>query len=619
MLNYKHAIAALGICILPASLSHAASVSLSNDGFESSWTGWTVSSSGAAISTSDAYAGSKSAKLSSSSGTFSRVVSVSANTNYSLSAYILGKGKLNAVVNGTTYTASHSGSSWTKKTVTFNSGSATSITISGTYNSGEGRFDAFTLDSTSVASSSVASSVATSVASSAASSAAAAQTFTNPGFESSWTDWTSSGSAAISTSDVYEGAKSAKIDGSSGIFSRSLSVSANTTYTLSAYLLGKGKLTATLNGTTYTQAGDTSSWAKQSLTFSTGSATSVTIAGAYNGGEGRFDSFALVGGGVVASSAASSIVASSAVSSVVSVASSSKSSVAVSSSSSSQASSVASSSANPNGVPADLSDVQFLKNWKITLPISFTNDSNKAGEIKHPTLKTYSHPDYFTLGANGTSIVFKSIAGGARTSTGTAYARSELREMQSDGTTNAAWNCTGTSNGMSVRQKLLTTTKTDSPNATVAQIHDASNDNLMVKYFGPATGANGVSDTGVMEARFNNDTTTVVLDTAYKLGDEHTIDVTTTPSGMRVVYKNLRTGATKDTRNPATGKDIAMVGVSGSCYYKAGLYIQTCSKVDYLGNTNSVCVAKNFAEGRYATTWDSSTLEMYSLILTNPQ
>ena len=611
MLNYKRALAVFGICILPASLSHAASVSLSNNGFESNWTGWTISSSGAAISTSDKYEGSKSAKLSSSSGQFSRAVSVSANTNYSLSAYILGKGKINAVVNGTTYTASHGGSSnWTKKTVTFNSGTATSVTISGTYNSGEGRFDAFTLDSTSTASSSVTSSIATSVASSAGSSTTGALTFTNPGFESSWTGWTNSGSAAISTSDFYEGSKSAKLSGATGIFSRTLSVSANTTYSLSAYLLGKGKLTATVNGATYTQTGDTSSWAKQTLIFNTGSATSVTIAGAYNGGEGRYDNFALAGGGVVASSAASS---------TAPVASSSKSSVAVSSSSSSVASSVASSTANPNGVPADLSDVQFLKNWKITLPISFTNDSNKAGEVKHPTLKTYSHPDYFKLGANGTSIVFKSIAGGARTSTGTAYARSELREMKSDGTTSAAWNCTGTSNGMSVRQKLLTTTKTDSPNATVAQIHDSSNDNLMVKYFGPATGANGVSDTGVMEARFNNDTTTVVLDTAYRLGDEHTIDVTTTPSGMRVVYKNLRTGATKDTRNPSTGKDIAMVGVVGSCYYKAGLYIQTCSKVDYLGNTNSVCVAKNFPEGRYATTWDSSTLEMYSLILTNPQ
>ena len=611
MLNYKRALAVFGICILPASLSHAASVSLSNNGFESNWTGWTISSSGAAISTSDKYEGSKSAKLSSSSGQFSRAVSVSANTNYSLSAYILGKGKINAVVNGTTYTASHGGSSnWTKKTVTFNSGTATSVTISGTYNSGEGRFDAFKLDSTSTASSSVTSSIATSVASSAGSSTTGALTFTNPGFESSWTGWTNSGSAAISTSDFYEGSKSAKLSGATGIFSRTLSVSANTTYSLSAYLLGKGKLTATVNGATYTQTGDTSSWAKQTLIFNTGSATSVTIAGAYNGGEGRYDNFALAGGGVVASSAASS---------TAPVASSSKSSVAVSSSSSSVASSVASSTANPNGVPADLSDVQFLKNWKITLPISFTNDSNKAGEVKHPTLKTYSHPDYFKLGANGTSIVFKSIAGGARTSTGTAYARSELREMKSDGTTSAAWNCTGTSNGMSVRQKLLTTTKTDSPNATVAQIHDSSNDNLMVKYFGPATGANGVSDTGVMEARFNNDTTTVVLDTAYRLGDEHTIDVTTTPSGMRVVYKNLRTGATKDTRNPSTGKDIAMVGVVGSCYYKAGLYIQTCSKVDYLGNTNSVCVAKNFPEGRYATTWDSSTLEMYSLTLTNPQ
>lgn len=608
MLNYKRAIAVFGICILPASLSHAAPVTLSNNGFESNWTDWTISSSGAAISTSDKYEGSKSAKLSSSSGQFSRVVSVSANTNYSLSAYILGKGKINAVVNGTTHTASHGGSSsWTKKTVTFNSGTATSITISGTYNSGEGRFDAFTLDSTSPASSSAASSIASSAASSTASSIGAPLVFTNPGFESNWTDWTASGSTAISTSDYFEGGKSAKIDGSSGVFSRTLSVSTNTTYTLSAHLLGKGKLTATLNGTTYTQTGDTSSWTPQTLSFNTGSATTVTIAGEYNGGTGRYDNFTLTGGTVVSSSAASSTASSTAP-----VASSS---VGISSSSSLAASSISSSlsSINPNGVPADLSDVQYLSNWKITLPISFTNNSNKAGEIKHPGLATYSHPDYFRLGDNGTSIFFKAIAGGARTSTGTAYPRSELREMKSDGTTSAAWACESTSNGMSVHQKLLTTTPTDSPNATIAQIHDASNDNLMVKYFGPATGANGTTDTGVIQARFNNDTHTVELDSAYKLGDEMTVEVINTPSGMRVKYKNLRTGVTADTGS------IPMENVEGSCYYKAGLYIQTCSKIDYLGNTNSVCVAKNFPEGRYADTWDSSTLEMYSLALTNPQ
>ena len=40
MLNYKYAIAALGICTLSASLSHAASIPLSNAGFESSWSDW---------------------------------------------------------------------------------------------------------------------------------------------------------------------------------------------------------------------------------------------------------------------------------------------------------------------------------------------------------------------------------------------------------------------------------------------------------------------------------------------------------------------------------------------------------------------------------------------------
>jgi hypothetical protein len=593
MFNYKQAIAALGICIIPAAVCQAASVPLSNSGFESSWTDWTSSGS-SAISTSDYYEGGKSAKLSGSSGTFSRVVSVAANTDYTLSAYILGDGKLNAIVSGTTYTATVSTSSWTKTSVNFNSGSATSITISGTYNGSTGRFDAFSLDSvsSSSAASAIASSVASSVASSSASSTAAPLLFTNPGFESSWQDWTASGSTAISTSDYYEGGKSAKIDGASGMFSRSFSVSANTTYTLSAYLLGKGKLAATVNGTNYTQTGDNSSWSQISLSFNTGSATSVTIGAEYNGGTGRFDSFDLAASGIITSSAA---------------ASSTPSSTAASSTASST------SSVNPSGVPADLSDVQFLSKWKITLPITFTNDPNKAGEVKQPSLQTYSHPDYFHLGANGTSIIFKAIAGGARTSTGTAYPRSELREMAGTGTTNAAWNCTGTSNGMSIHQALLTTTPTDAPNATIAQIHDASNDNLMVKYFGPATGANGTTDTGVIEARFNNDTQTVQLDPAYKLGDEMTIDVTTTPSGVRVQYENLRTGVTADTST------IAMSGVSGSCFYKAGLYIQTCSKVDIYGQTNSVCVAKNFPEGRYAQPWDSAILEMYSLQLANPQ
>ena len=539
-----------------------------------------------------------------------------------MTAYVLGKGKINAVVSGTTYSQAASTSSWTKTTLTFNSGTATSITISGTYNGGDGRFDAFTFDSgtTTVSSSSVAasvvpSSVAASVASSAA--AAAAVTISNPSFESNWTDWTSTGSAAVSTSDANEGSKSAKLSGSSGAFSRSLSVSANTTYTLSAYLLGSGKLTAIVNGTVYAQTGSTSSWTKQSLSFNTGSATSVIIGGAYNSSEGRFDSFALTGGTVTApasSSAVTSVAASSkSASSVAPVASSS---VAVSSSvkSSSSVAVSSSSAGNTSGVPAGLSDMQFLAKWKITLPITVTGDSNKAYEVKHPSLATYSNADYFHVGSNGTTIMFKSIAGGARTSTGTAYARSELREMAgSSGTTNAAWNCTSTSNGMNIRQKLITTTPTDAPNATVAQIHDADNDNLMVKYFGPATGANGSTDTGVIEARFNNDTTTVRLDSAYKLGDEMTVDVSNTPSGMRVKYKNLRTGVTGDTGS------IPMVGVVGACYYKAGLYIQTCSKVDIYGKTNSVCVAKNFSEGRYAQPWDSSTLEMYSLQLTNPQ
>lgn len=59
--------------------------------------------------------------------------------------------------------------------------------------------------------------------------------------------------------------------------------------------------------------------------------------------------------------------------------------------------------------------------------------------------------------------------------------------------------------------------------------------------------ARGAAAAEVWRARFNNDTVTVVLDSSYRLGDMMRLDVYTTSSGVRVVYTNEVTGATKDT------------------------------------------------------------------------
>ncbi|MEH1997117.1 polysaccharide lyase family 7 protein [Nostoc sp.] len=243
--------------------------------------------------------------------------------------------------------------------------------------------------------------------------------------------------------------------------------------------------------------------------------------------------------------------------------------------------------------PADVLD---LSKWKITLPISLNSppNSNKATEIKQPQLKTYTNSEYFRLNAAKNGVLLKAIAGGARTSKNTAYARSELREMQGDGTESAAWSCTNTDHGMYLEQTLLHTS-TNKPEATIAQIHDSKNDLMMVKYFGPSF-ANGSTDIGKLEARFNNDTTKKLLDSTYKIGDPMTIDIAVTSSGnVNVTYKNLRSGVTSSTDT------VKLTGIIGSCYFKAGVYIQACSKTDIYGNTNTVCVNKDLSANKYET------------------
>ena len=238
-------------------------------------------------------------------------------------------------------------------------------------------------------------------------------------------------------------------------------------------------------------------------------------------------------------------------------------------------------------------DVLNLSKWKITLPISLNSNPNKATEIKQPQLKTYSNSEYFRLNAAKNGVLLKAIAGGARTSTNTAYARSELREMQGDdGTESAAWNCKNTDHGMYLEQTLLHTT-TNKPEATIAQIHDSKNDLVMVKYFGPSF-ANGSTDIGKLEARFNNDTTKKLLDSTNKIGDPMTIDIAVRSGGnVTVNYKNLRSGVTSSTST------VKMTGIIGSCYFKAGIYIQACSKTDIYGNTNTVCVNKDLSADKY--------------------
>jgi poly(beta-D-mannuronate) lyase len=150
-IKYTAALVAGVLSMTAIPIVNAASLSIVNAGFEDSFdSGWTDTDP-SAIS-SDERSGSKAAKITGDGGKFEQDITVTANTNYELSAYIEGIGKIGATVDGTRYTRTGgSDDEYEKVTVSFNSGSATSITIFGNYYGGEGRFDDFALESTGTA------------------------------------------------------------------------------------------------------------------------------------------------------------------------------------------------------------------------------------------------------------------------------------------------------------------------------------------------------------------------------------------------------------------------------------------------------------------------------------
>ncbi|WP_158768867.1 carbohydrate-binding protein [Paraglaciecola sp. L1A13] len=130
-------------CALSA---HAESVSIDNSGFEDGFDGWNDDDPSAISSNS--YSGSKSAKITGSGGRVEQTVSLTANTDYILTAYVEGSGEIGINLGTSTESTKSTSDDWNKVTVSFNSGTTTSGAMFGKYYNDEGRFDDFTLIST---------------------------------------------------------------------------------------------------------------------------------------------------------------------------------------------------------------------------------------------------------------------------------------------------------------------------------------------------------------------------------------------------------------------------------------------------------------------------------------
>jgi poly(beta-D-mannuronate) lyase len=136
--------ACLTLATLMATSTYAQVVPLNNPSFENNFNGWNDTDPSSISSV--AFDGNRSAKITGSNGRVEQDVSIDANTDYRLSAYVKGNGTIGVNAGSAHVSQNVSSSTWTKATVEFNSGSATTAEIFGQYRSGDSRFDLFSLE-----------------------------------------------------------------------------------------------------------------------------------------------------------------------------------------------------------------------------------------------------------------------------------------------------------------------------------------------------------------------------------------------------------------------------------------------------------------------------------------
>lgn len=187
-----------------------------------------------------------------------------------------------------------------------------------------------------------------------------------------------------------------------------------------------------------------------------------------------------------------------------------------------------------------------LQAWKLTLPVE-TAQAGNPDEIKQPQLATFSDATYFHVNDARDGVVFQAPCGGATTG-GSSYPRSELREMETDGVSQASWSTTSGTHTMIIRQ-AITHLPEKKPHVVAGQIHDASDDVIMIRLEGSRLFVEaGGNDKGVLNAN-------------YSLGTPFEVKIVANGGRIKVYYEGL---LKVDLAQSATG-----------CYFKAGVYTQS--------------------------------------------
>lgn len=210
------------------------------------------------------------------------------------------------------------------------------------------------------------------------------------------------------------------------------------------------------------------------------------------------------------------------------------------------------------------SQVLNLVDWKITLP---TGSSKNPAEIKQPELATFNINPWFIVVPEGNAVRFRAAVNGATTS-GSAYPRSELREMADNGKTNAAWSSRKGTHTMFLDQAITAVPKIKQ-DVVAGQIHDDDEDIIVIRLNYP-----------ILHVRID-ETNVYTLDSHYTLGKRFTVKFIVSDGLTKVYYNN--------------GPDPVYTFSKkySDAYFKTGVYTQSnCSKE----GSPSLCNDDNYGE-----------------------
>jgi hypothetical protein len=220
---------------------------------------------------------------------------------------------------------------------------------------------------------------------------------------------------------------------------------------------------------------------------------------------------------------------------------------------------------NEGAAPASVLD---LTNWKLTLPVDGCDDNEWADEIRQPQLSTFRDPRYFMVNSAG-GVVFRARVDGARTSSNTNYARSELREMTDRGEDRASWSNESSADGVHTMnlEAAITATPQNKPHVVAAQVHGSDDDVVMIRLYGNQL----VVDADDSDVR-------LLLDDDYHLGQRFTVNITASSGHIRVTYNGVRT---VEYQHSADGM-----------YFKAGCYTLSNTTYDQADQFGEVVIYK---------------------------